>query len=61
MNRDSYVLTLAAIGALVGYLVADGRIPLEWGYADWLKAIAFAIAWISGKLATSPLAGAPKE
>jgi len=57
MTRDSLVLWLAAIGALVGYLVADGRVPTEWGYADWLKFVAFVIAWGSGKLATSPLRG----
>lgn len=57
MSRDSWLLTLAALGALVGYLTADGRVPTDWGYQDWLKFIAFVAAWAAGKLATSPLRG----
>lgn len=57
MTRDSLVLTLAAVGAALGYLMADGRLPTTWTYADWLKAVAFLVAWGAGKLATSPLKG----
>ena len=60
-NRDSIVFTLLAVGALVGYLLSDGRVPTEWGYTDWLQFIAFVVAYASGKLATSPLPGAQKE
>ena len=57
MTRDSIILTLATIGSVVGYLVADGRLPTTWGYVDILKFVAFIIGIVSAKLATSPLRG----
>lgn len=59
-NRDSWLWWLGIASAVVLYLTQAAP-PTEWGYQDWLKALAFAIATISGKLATSPLAGAPKN
>lgn len=57
ISRDSRVLLLGAIGALVVYLQnADGT-PLAWGYREWLQFLAFVVAFLSGKLATSPLPG----
>ena len=57
LTRDSIVLTLTTIGAIIGYLVADGRVPVDWAYVDVLKFIAFIIGIVSAKLATSPLRG----
>lgn len=54
LTRDSALWALAAIGAAVGYLISDGRNPVEWAYNDWLKAVAAAVLWLTGKLATSP-------
>lgn len=54
LTRDSILWALAAISAAVTYLVADGRPPTEWAYNDWLKMIAAAALWLSGKLSTSP-------
>lgn len=55
MTRDSHVWWLGIAGALVTFLIADGRQPTDWTYVDWLKFIALAIGTISGKLANSPL------
>jgi uncharacterized membrane protein (DUF2068 family) len=56
LNRDSYVLWLAAAVAIVGYLSLCES-PTLWHYDDWLKFASFALVWVSGKLATSPLRG----
>lgn len=53
-TRDSALWALAALSAVVGYLMADGRNPAEWAYGDWLKAVAAAALWLTGKLSTSP-------
>lgn len=53
-NRDSKLMWIGAGVALVGYLGVSDR-PDLWSYADWLKFAAVVLAWISGKLATSPL------
>ncbi len=55
-NRDSYVLWLGLAIAVVGYLSAS-KPPTEWGYSEWIQAATFLLAWLSGKLATSPLRG----
>lgn len=61
LNRDSVMLWVGAIGALVLYLQnADGT-PIQWDYNQWLQFVAFVVAFISGKLATSPLKGADED
>ena len=57
VTRDSLGLWLVAAGALVGYLLADGRPPTEWAYADWLNFAVATIAWGTGKPQWSPLRG----
>lgn len=54
-TRDSIVWWLAIIGAIVTYLIGSGKPPTDWNYGEWLQAVAFIIATVSGKLATSPL------
>jgi len=55
MTRDSIVWWLGIIGALLTYLIADGRAPASWAYQDWLKFGALLVSTVSGKLASSPL------
>jgi hypothetical protein len=57
ITRDSAVLGIGGVSALVAYLLADGRPPNEWAYQDWLKLGAAGFAWAMGKLQTSPLKG----
>lgn len=54
LNRESSGWTLAAVGALVTYLMANTP-PIEWDYYRWLSFIAFVVAYMSGKMDTSPL------
>ena len=55
-TRDSIVWGLAIAGAALTYLAAAPP-PTVWTYGEWIQALAFAVATISGKLATSPLPG----
>lgn len=57
ITRDSWLWIVAALGALVTYLVTAEKPPTEWDYMGWLQFAAFALAWVSGKLMGSPLAG----
>jgi membrane protein implicated in regulation of membrane protease activity len=57
ITRDSYVLWVGLAAAILGYLVTAGAPPTEWSYMQWLQAGSVLLAWVSGKLATSPLAG----
>ena len=59
VTRDSVLLWLGLAIAVVGYLSA-AKPPVQWGYAEWLQFAAFGLAWVSGKLASSPLAGSGK-
>ena len=56
MNRDSWLLWLGIAGSVVAYL-AVSESPMVWHYDDWMKFVALLIGILSGKLATSPLAG----
>lgn len=55
MTRDSIAWGLSIAAALITFLVADGRSPVEWAYLDWIKFTAAVVATVSGKLASSPL------
>lgn len=57
MTRDSIIWWLAIAGAVLTYLAAAPP-PTQWTYAEWVQALAFVVATISGKLATSPLPSA---
>jgi hypothetical protein len=57
LTRDSLVWVLLLAVAVVGYLTTAERSPMEWGYREWLQAASFLLAWIVGKLGSSPLAG----
>lgn len=56
VTRDSAVWWLAIVGAVLTYLAAAPP-PTVWTYGEWVQALAFGVATISGKLATSPLPG----
>jgi hypothetical protein len=58
LTRDSLVWTLGLVAAVLGYLVTAEKPPTEWGYMQWLQAGTFVVAWIMGRLSSSPLAGA---
>lgn len=57
ITRDSLVLWLGLGVALVGYLITAAKPPVAWSYMEWLQFASFLLAWVAGKLATSPLKG----
>ena len=57
LTRDSIVWTLGFFAAAVGYLVTAQSPPTQWTYMQWLQAAAFILAWVMGRLSSSPLAG----
>ncbi len=61
ITRDSLVWIVAALGALVTYLVNADTPPTEWHYAQWLQFGSFVLAWVAGKLSSSVLAGATTD
>lgn len=61
MNRDSVLLWLGIIGGILGVLVAQlDALPFSPEVKTWITILASLLATVSGKLATSPLPGAPK-
>lgn len=56
LTRDSAVWWLGIASALLAYL---GAAPAQstWDYPQWIQFAALVVATVSGKLATSPLAG----
>lgn len=59
-TRDSIIWWLGIAGALLAYL-SQAPTPTTWDYAEYVKAASLLVATISAKLATSPLAGKPKQ
>ena len=57
MYRTHWGFWLALAGAVVMYLTSAEKQPTGWTYAEWLQAVSFAIAWLIGKLQSSPLPG----
>ena len=57
LTRDSALWTVAALAAVVGYLITAREPPTAWSYQEWLQACAFVLAWLAGRLSSSPLAG----
>jgi len=57
ITRESYLLWLGLVATLVTYLISAAKSPLEWSYLEWLQAAAFILAWVIGKLQSSPLKG----
>lgn len=56
MTRDSWVWWLGISAAVLTYLGAAPP-PVTWTYPEWIQALAFVVATVSAKLATSPLRG----
>ena len=57
MYRTHWGFWLALAGAAVMYLMSAEKPPTVWTYAEWLQAVSFTIAWLIGKLQSSPLPG----
>lgn len=57
ITRDSWVWLLGLLAATVGYLITAQKPPTDWGYMEWLQVVSFVLAYVVGRLSTSPLAG----
>ena len=57
MTRESSVLWLGVAVAVVGYLMAAEKPPTAWSYYQWLQAASAVLAYVMGKLQSSPLRG----
>lgn len=55
LTRDSLLLYLAFAGTLAGYFAAAEQTPDLWTFKDWMQFAIVIIAWLTGKLQTSPL------
>ena len=60
VTRDSLIWWLLIAGSVLTYL-AQAPDPRTWTYQQTIQALAAMVGIIAGKLASSPLAGAPKE
>lgn len=60
LHRDSALLWVGLGVAIVGYLITAAKPPNQWSYMEWLQAASMLLAWVSGKLASSPLPGGDK-
>ena len=56
-NRDSWIWTLGIVGAVLTAAANQAGLFPAWLY-PWINFAALIVGIVSGKLATSPLAGA---
>lgn len=56
-SRDSVVWLIAFMATILGYLSTKETDPRFWSYMDWINFLMFVLAWLSGKMATSPRPG----
>lgn len=57
LTRESAILYVGMGVAVISYLITAAKPPTQWGYMEWLQAASFLLAWIMGKLGSSPLPG----
>lgn len=55
ISRDSRLLWLGVFGAAITFLIGSGEPPTKWTYQEWLQALGFLVAYLTGMLQTSPL------
>ena len=57
ITRDAWLFYLAFAGTVLGYIAAAEKTPDLWTFKEWVQLGLVAIAWLTGKLQTSPLPG----
>ena len=57
ITRDAWLLYLAAAGTVLGYMAAAETTPDQWNFKQWVQLGLVVVAWLTGKLQTSPLPG----
>jgi hypothetical protein len=57
ITRDAWLFYLAFAGTVLGYVAAAENTPNLWTFKEWVQLALVAVAWLTGKLQTSPLPG----
>lgn len=57
ITRDAWLFYLAAAGVVLGYMAAAEKTPDLWTFKEWVQLGLVVVAWLTGKLQTSPLPG----
>lgn len=57
ITRDAWLLYLGFAGVMLGYFAAAEQTPNLWTFKEWVQFSLVVIAWVTGKLQTSPLPG----
>lgn len=55
LTRDSLLLWLAIAGTIIGYFAAADGPPNQWDFHQWMQFGVMLVAFVTGKLQTSPL------
>lgn len=57
ITRDAWIFWAGLAGIIVGYFAAAETSPDMWTFKEWMQFILVPLAWVTGKLQTSPLQG----
>ena len=57
ITRDAWLFYLGLAAVIIGYFAAAETSPDLWTFKEWMQFLLVPIAWITGKLQTSPLPG----
>jgi hypothetical protein len=57
LTRDAWLLYLGFAAVVIGYMAAAEQTPNLWTFKEWMQFLLVPIAWVTGKLQTSPLPG----
>lgn len=57
VTRDAWLFYIGLALIIVGYLAASETSPNVWTFKEWMQFVLVPLAWVNGKLQTSPLVG----
>ena len=57
ITRDAWLLYLALATVVLGYFLTADTTPNLWTFKQWCQFALVLVAWLTGKLQTSPLPG----
>lgn len=57
LTRDAWLLYMGFAAVVLGYFAASEHTPNLWTFKEWVQFGLVVVAWVTGKLQTSPLPG----
>jgi hypothetical protein len=57
ITRDAWLFYAGLAMVIIGYFAAAETSPNLWTFKEWMQFLLVPIAWVTGKLQTSPLPG----